>query len=208
MKIKDFFNYKTHCPVCFDKLSSNGYLNILVDSIDNNSFEFAGSICYNYNKNKFLKNEDGLEFSSAHRKRMFIIKDNIESSFKIGKNSYLEINKELLSNLINPWKISTVDFALDNYCKSKIHIYGYNSSIILEDDAIYDVNIQSELLGIHDYRMYYYFKNQNKPKTQIEILSESSSIEKFDLPYIPINKWKIDNKISLKTQVDSYLLLK
>lgn len=220
MDINQFYNYKNRCPHCDKFLINIAEFNVAVYRDTTNEFSLIGSILYDYDGCRFnkmnyevykdIKPSD--EHIQKHKVMSNLAKITIDS-FKVNKrvfpnlNAYRYLATDGLVHLSADFLI--FDMRLQSSCISKRHIYYYQTSTILpgakqKDDVI---SIDSEMISIYGYRIFNAI-DSNKPSTVITKNYSSKTSEYYELPLIPIDRWKTSNKETLTRQIQSYNILK
>lgn len=209
MHIADFFGYKDLCPVCNKELLAGGQIDILVESTNDFSDDFsvAGYIIYDFYNKKFHKSQDKVGIGASSRKfkpLMNTLHRNFPETFTLNNRFRPRISKRKISPFIKPWLFNSIYLHLFKTCTGKEHFYHYVSGAIFEEEAGDGVDMGMETLMVKGFNIRNIFFRNNPERTEIF----TNKDEHFNLPPIPIEKWKVESAKTIGEQLNRYLILK
>lgn len=220
MKLSEFFEYNSVCPICKTTLTMEGQIDVPVDNPTNQDFSLAGSIYYSYDGKRFHKslNKWAQGRSTGDKKIIKVMHDKFPETFTINKRFNPRINKTNLSALIKPWFLNSFDVRAFRSCTSQDHFYTFTSDYLFEGECGDNLEIRSEVLDICDFRFYNKFEMGKAYLTEISLRVQNQDEQWWEyenkkilwesLPFIPISKWNTESQQTIKEQLEKYLLLK
>jgi hypothetical protein len=213
MDIYNFFAFNNNCPCCGAELSEEALIDILVSDESSPTnvlhLEVIGTMLYLFSGKNFVK-IDNISYLKSASKELEVIFKNFPETFSMNKRFLPRINKDKISKLIYPMWIGAVEVRFIRTCfgpskgRTVKHMYYYQSQYLLENDKA-DIEINHEILDIYNNRIYNNFAEQPITTT---FGNPQTSPQMASTPYIPISKWRINNRKAFKTQIENYMLLK
>lgn len=207
MQLSDFFNYRNTCPICKLTLTKDAQISVLVDDLTSSSFMLAEVIDYTFKNNRFHKKSKNIfqdQQENSIAEVMKPIYEGFPKTFSLKKKFHSNINKNIISDKIEPWFVSFYDVSVSRECIGEDHLYCYVSDCMFEEERIDCLKLNQELIDINGYRIYNRFVDNVPDHTVITIKDNEIN----SLPYIPIEKWKAKSKDDMKELIDKYLVLK
>lgn len=230
MKVSEFFAVNKTCPICKAELSKEVEIDAMIDRTMPDDFILAGGIYYDFNGKKFIRNDNKISYTDKNERVIKAIRASFPKTFSFNTTFKLRVNRSQLAHNISPWFINTLDTRFFNACYSSFmssnetlqpHSYHFISKYIIEGDPNDQVEIDLEILTIHDTTIYNTFHQGKHIKTEIEnegiyIIENKNFIVKkptkettiVTLAPIPIHKWNVTSPDTIKGQLEKYMILK
>src|SRR5258708_2167693 len=205
MNLLEFFDYNNNCPVCNSTLPKKAYVDIMLDKPrGRDNFAYAGVLTYDITGKKFVQNIFETSYLDGHKETVDILQEQLPKTFTINKRFTMRLNKLNISKFIKPWFINSINTRIFKMCANKSHYYYYMSHFIFEGEAGDSIALDQEILDTKGFRFRNSFHNIDHIAT--EIINKQSH-ESFGFPPLPMTKWNLKSKKSLKDQINKLILL-
>jgi len=218
MSLSNFIAHNDKCRVCSANLILISVVSFWIKQKGRGNFAVAppGAVIYwqSPTTKKFRRND--ISFVDFFEKEMRIIYDNAPRTFTMnGDHIFPQFDLSNVKAALNPkWKIVAIDFMYERFCADYPMHYSYTSRDVINwiDEPWKNakqkniLNMEQETIVVDDLEITNYTGGNTLiygPNLNLPI--QDGGVIK--LPFIPIDKWNVSSKDSLKAQIEKYSLL-